>query len=248
MLKLLKYEIRKQMFSKILIALALGVLAFFCGIYILSGRQDDTTVIMGLMGLLMTIAIFYEAFECMLAYDKDISTKQSYMLFLVPQPAYKVLGAKILAAVVQIIVTIIVFTAVIATCMTFYLMKFENVKKLFMMLKELLKGMFYIDINWNYLIQGMIGLIVLWLFVVMLAIFLITLFNTILGHGKLISLLTVISYFFLFWVTGEVENAISGIHFPSETMHMIVSYAYFGIIDVVLFVGSTWLIEKKLSV
>ena len=116
------------------------------------------------------------------------------------------------------------------------------------MLKELLKGMFYIDINWNYLIQGMIGLIVLWLFVVMLAIFLITLFNTILGHGKLISLLTVIAYFFLFWVTGEVENAISGIHFPSETMHMIVSYAYFGIIDVVLFAGSTWLIEKKLSV
>lgn len=248
MLKLLKYEIRKQMFSKILIALALGVLAIFCGVYIFSGRQEDTSIIIGLMGLLMTIAIFYEAFECMLAYDKDLSTKQSYMLFLVPQPAYKVLGAKILAAVVQIIVTIIVFTAVIATSMTFYLMKFENIKKLFMRLKELLKEMLSIDINWTYLIEGIIGLIVLWLFVVMLAIFLITLFNTILGHGKLMTLLTVIAYFFLFWVTGQVENAISGIHFSSDTMHMIVSYAYFGIIDVVLFAGSTWLIEKKLSV
>lgn len=248
MLKLLKYEIRKHMFSKILIALALGVLTIFCGIYILSGRQEDTSVIIGLMGLLMTIAIFYEAFECMLAYDKDLSTKQSYMLFLVPQPAYKVLGAKILAAVVQIIITIIVFTAVIVTSLTFYIMKFENIKKMFMMLKELLKEMLYIDINWSYLIEGIVGLVVLWLFVVMLAIFLITLFNTILGHGKIMTLLTVIAYFFLFWVTARVENGISGIHFPSETMHMIVSYLYFGIIDVLLFVGSTWLIEKKLSV
>lgn len=87
----------------------------------------------------------------------------------------------------------------------------------------------------------------MWVFIVMLGIFIITVLNIALNGNKLISLLTIVSYFVLLCVVGKGENLMYG-HGLTETVEEIMCYFYYGILDLILFFSTSWLMDKKLSV
>ena len=104
MLRLLKYELRKTMMSK-LILLAVTAVAqavFLAGLW---GNRENTLAIgavllffiaiigIGLMGILSVATL-----------HKDMNTKQSYMLFMTPNSCYKILGAKVLECGLSILI------------------------------------------------------------------------------------------------------------------------------------------------
>lgn len=215
MLKLIKYEFQKQIFSKMVIELTFG--------------------------------IFYVAIESIIVFEKDLSTKQSYMLFLVPKTSKEILGSKIIANVLQIIVTLVSFIAVIGLCGSILVIKSEGVQAFISGMKEFIERVFQIDLNLAYLVAGVVTLVVLWLFLVMLGILITTALHTILGGNKFISFLAIVSYFVLIYVVGCGENMIYG-HGLSEMVEDIICYVYYGILDLLFFFATSWLMDKKLSV
>lgn len=247
MLKLMKYEFQKQMFSKVIIAIILGVLAGFFTLVTILGKKDASEAAIGLMIGVMTIAILYVALECMVVFEKDLNTKQSYMLFLVPQTSKSILGAKIIAGILQTLFTMLIFAAVIGICGTVYLLKYEGMKQIFDTIIRMIEENLEIKIDFIYIIQSAAQIIVLWVFMVMLGIFIITVLNTVLNGNKLISLLTFMSYFVLLFVVGKGEDLMYG-HGLSNAVEEIMCYVYYGIIDLILFFSTSWLMEKKLSV
>ena len=96
MLKLMKYEVRKTMFSKVIILIitALAEIAYLIGVF---AKKEDIMA-WGIMGLTMCalIGIFYIGIESLIVFHRDLNTKQSYMLFLTPNSSYRILGAKVL--------------------------------------------------------------------------------------------------------------------------------------------------------
>ena len=85
MLKLVKYEWKKQRTSRLVILglLAAGLIAFWGGILF---RNDTVTVLS--LAFLYTFAVmvlFYTGVESVLVFNRDLRTKQSYMLFMVPR-------------------------------------------------------------------------------------------------------------------------------------------------------------------
>ena len=92
MLKLMKYEFKKQMFSKIIIAAILGVLTLYFGIACVIDKETHAAIATMLIFTVMVFAGLYVAVESLSVYDKDLKTKQSYMLFLVPKSSYEILG------------------------------------------------------------------------------------------------------------------------------------------------------------
>lgn len=82
MLKLMKYEFKKQMFSKIIIAAILGVLTLYFGIACVIDKETHAAIATMLIFTVMVFAGLYVAVESLSVYDKDLKTKQSYMLFL----------------------------------------------------------------------------------------------------------------------------------------------------------------------
>lgn len=215
MLKLMKYEFQKQIFSKMVIELTFG--------------------------------IFYVAIESIIVFEKDLSTKQSYMLFLVPKTPKEILGSKIIANVLQIIETLVSFIAVIGLCGSILAIKSEGVQAFISVMKEFIERVFQIDLNLAYLVAGVVTLVVLWLFLVMLGILITTALHTILGGNKFISFLAIVSYFVLIYVVGCGENMIYG-HGLSEMVEDIICYVYYGILDLLFFFATSWLMDKKLSV
>ena len=96
MIRLLKYELRKTLFSK-LVLLGITVIAqavFLAGLW---GDKENTLAIGAV--LLFFIAIIGIALMGILSLTtlhKDMNTRQGYMLFMTPNSSYRILGAKVL--------------------------------------------------------------------------------------------------------------------------------------------------------
>ncbi len=94
MSKLLKYENRKSLFYKLVI---LGVTAVMEIIFLIGviGKYENPMFI-GILGLVFTAVsgIAFIGIESVITLYRDLTTKQSYMLFMTPNSSYKILGAK----------------------------------------------------------------------------------------------------------------------------------------------------------
>ncbi len=96
MLRLLKYELRKTLMSKlILLGITIAAQAvFLAGLW---GKKENTLAVGAV--LLFFIAITGIALMGVLSVatlHKDMNTRQGYMLFMTPNSCYKILGAKVI--------------------------------------------------------------------------------------------------------------------------------------------------------
>lgn len=247
MLKLMKYEFQKQMFSKLIMGIGLGVLGIVFLIFNYTGKQNGAEAMMALMALGMMISVVYAIFEYLTVYEKDLTTKQSYMLFLVPKGAKSILGAKMLSAILQIFVTFVMFGGAIALCFSLYCMKYEGMQAFFEEVKLFLEAVFKIKLDVALVLETCFELFILWVFVVMLGVFLTTVMNTVLNKNKLTTVLVCVLYFVCFWLIAGFEEFILDLNW-SEFGKNIFSYAYLIGLDLVFFFGTAWLLDKKLSV
>lgn len=249
MLKLMKYELKKQMFSKLIMAIGLGVLVALFLFFNYSGDQDGAEAMMAFMGLGMMISVMYAIFEYLTVYEKDLTTKQSYMLFLVPQSSKSILGAKMLSAILQIALTFVMFGGAIALCFTLFCLKYEGMKAFFDDVKQFIEGIFQIQIDMALVLETCAQVFIVWVFAIMLGVFLTTVMNTVLNKSKITTIIVVVLYFVCFWLLIELDE---GIDILSDSLpkvvQSVIEYVYMIGLDVALFFGSCWLMDKKLSV
>lgn len=251
MTKLIKYEFQKQMFSKIVIMVSLAVLIVLFTYGVIRDDEQMSMVILAVTSVFMMLAITYVGIEGAVVYSKDLRTKQSYMLFMVPQSSWSILGAKVIASVLQILFTMFIFTVTLAANVTIFLMHNANMQELVEMVKQFVEAVFNIRVDAGLLAQGLGVTFILWVFLFMLAVFVETLLYTVFNQGKLISVLAVVAYCLVFWGIVQLENTLCGLLAQMNPSQMILSgmsYAYYLALDLILFFASAWLIEKKLSV
>ena len=129
--KLMKYEFRKQLMSKIII-LAVGAvleILFVLGLFLEKEKWLGTAT-----GLPMTtafIGLFYLSFESVVTFSNDLRTKQSYMLFLTPRNMFQVVGAKIVVTVIQIFGAGLLFTLIAIGDVALVCSKYGKIQELF---------------------------------------------------------------------------------------------------------------------
>lgn len=247
----MKYEFRKQMFSKMVIAIILGVLVGYFTVMSIMDKEQNAAVALVLMSFVMIVAAFYVSMESLIVYGKDLKTKQSYMLFLVPQSSYKILGAKMISAVLQIFFTMAIYIVTLGLCGMIYLMKYSNIKQMLEFFKELFEVSFDMRIDFWLMFKVLSYMFILWVFIVILGIFAETLINIVLTRGKLTSFLSVVMYIFIFWAVARVESGIYDGMMAANVSNAaanVIEIIYYLVIDAALYIASAWLIDKKLSV
>ncbi|MBQ9264889.1 MAG: hypothetical protein IJ189_11875 [Clostridia bacterium] len=96
MSKLMKYEFRKTLATKLILLgiTAVAEIAFLLGLYLEKTRLLATSV--AILTLLAIGGILMIGLGSILIFHRDINTKQSYMLFMTPNSCYKILGAKVI--------------------------------------------------------------------------------------------------------------------------------------------------------
>ena len=104
MLRLLKYELRKTLFSKLVL---FGVTVVAQAIFLIGlwGNKENTLAIgAALLFFIAVTGIILMGILSTATLHKDMNTKQGYMLFMTPNSCYRILGAKVLECGISILI------------------------------------------------------------------------------------------------------------------------------------------------
>ena len=87
--KLIKYELRKQRASRmvIFIALAIALVGFWTGILFMNNTLMGVSAAAMVFGAVFVL--FYTGIEGILVFNRDLRTKQSYMLWMLPRSIWE---------------------------------------------------------------------------------------------------------------------------------------------------------------
>jgi len=250
MFKLIKYESKKQMFSKLVILaiIALIEIFFFAGIAL--SKEGMIANSMGILALFTMGALFFLAFESIITFNSDLKQKQSYMLFLTPNTTYGIVGAKVLYAAIQIVLAGIAFAGVFAINGGVLLAKYSSIAQFKEMVLTALNNFYNVEIKTSYVILAIILVVVLWLNTVTVAFFSITLSTTFLANKRFKGFVSFVIFLFLNYLYSKVADLTLGnIEILQETtLYLVLQILYMLCFTIITYIGTAWMLDKKVSV
>ena len=110
--KIIKYEWKKQRTSRTDHLFRTTYLpAGICFRYNFQKRYFCISQVTEFMLFCSFLVIFYTGIESLLVFNRDLRTKQIVTLWMIPKSTYEILGAKFLAAILQMLFVFTVFAA-----------------------------------------------------------------------------------------------------------------------------------------
>nr|WP_294531042.1 hypothetical protein [uncultured Blautia sp.] len=241
MLKLMKYEFRKTAFSKlILLCITLIVeVVYLLGIFLKNGDL----LFLGVMFLVLcaNVGILYIGLESITILQKELNTKQSYMLFLTPRSSYQILGAKILENGISILLTG-AFFAVLAVID----IAVGNFKESWDMLINILDMNMSISIDPGAIAYTFFIALAGWITCVVTADLAVILSASVLAGKKGSGAISFIIFIIITVLLSMGMDRIPDM--KSDELTFVLNIAAALVVSVILYLISGWVMEKKLSV
>ena len=247
--KLMKYEWRKQRTSRFIILFLLAACLF--GFAIGSIFEHDMLAVTSVMFMILgsVLVIFYVGIESLLVFNKDLRTKQSHMLWMLPKSVFEILGAKFLAAILQMLFVFIAFSTAGLASVFILFTSMGELKLLFERIKVLVTQLFQVNIDWSAFFLFMFWAFLAWTLVIMTGFLAIIISRTLFLNSKFSGLFSVILFFLINYAVEYVyilmDNYVIG---ESGLMFSIFSFGYYVVACAILFVISGVLADRKLSV
>ena len=247
MYNLIKYELRKTLGLKGIIAAIIGLIeiSFLIGLY----TESDGFLAFGVIGLIIgssTAVVIIGAYSIKLL-SNDLNTKQAYMLFMTPNSSYKILGAKVIENYLSIIIASVFFTAIGALDVFLAFAKYNSLKDFFDGL-----GLFWTElgeINPGVIILAIATMIAFWLYVIGTAFFCVVVSATFLNGKKHNGLISFILFVVIVNVFGKITNvivdAIDGTQFNATAIAEIIIFL---VLSAFMYLATAWIMDNKLSV
>lgn len=251
--KLMKYEFRKQLLSKIIVGVLVAALELLYIVGVLTENGDWAGLGAGLLMITAVVALFYFSFEAIITYSNDLKTKQSYMLFLTPRSMYQIVGAKMLTTVLQILGVGLLFAFLLVGDVLLICAKNGEIKVLIEGVKSFFLMLTGIEIRWLEIGYMVFILLVTWLEFILMAFFSITLSTTLFANKRLKGVASVAIYFILEWVIRKLADLVTSAGVPAGE-YLVADgevWAYIGVYAVAMllcYFGTALLLEKKVSV
>jgi len=243
MLKLMKYEARRQVFSKVVIlgGLLIASVAFF--VFYQRGMENSTMTVLNLMGLATIMIPWFAVMEYVDSFGKDLNTRQGYLVFMIPKKTTAILAAKLLVALIHVVVLGPLFFSVVSFCERLSEDKYGYNGGMILLLVH--------DVSAE--VSGVGDAIGLGLLVLSVLLFVANVCAFGLAtqaEGKMAFLVPVeivAIAFVAFFLLGRIDALLDLLKTP-ELVGDIVKWVYMIGIDAALFFGSARLIDKKASI
>lgn len=246
MLKLMKYEFRKTAFSKmiLLVITALFELFFLAGVFL---KKDDLTAIgIAMLAVCATVGVVYIGLESVMMLQRELNSKQSYMLFLMPKSSYEILGAKILENGISILLTGVCFALLAVLDVTVATLYIGGVKELMNMVQSVLHMGIDVMLEPKYILFGFFSTLASWIIYIVNADLAVILSASVLAGKKASGLVSFLIFLLLSGVLGWGMDRIPS--FQNAELDFILYIAVAFVVSLLLYLVSGWIMEKKLSV
>lgn len=250
--KLIKYELKKQMLSKIVV----GVLAAICEAIFFVGliidKEEWAGVGLGVLFILGFASLFYFSFETIITYSNDLKTKQSYMLFLIPRNMYQVVGAKMITTLLQILLFGAAFMAIIIGDVFAVCARYGEIKDLIEVLKMMFEEIAGFNVNMEEVIFVICTLLVVWIEFILMCMLAITLSTTLFANKRYKGVISFGIYIVFELLLAKVADLVTKGTMSGENLEVnAMAWIFIGVYAVAMvlcYFGTTWLLDKKISV
>lgn len=246
MLKLMKYEFRKNRLSKLilLVLTAISEVLYLAGVFF----EWENGLGFGVLGLTICamVGIIYIGIESLITFYRDLNTKQSYMLFLTPRSSFQILGAKVLENALSIFLAGLLFALLAAVDISTALIHIGGLEELVNFVKSALRHInITISINGPQTLIGFMSILTSWLMMIVTGYLAILLSATVLAGKKLSGLISFAIFVLLDWLFGILLNYLPKLE---GTMYFVELIGASLVITVVMYLITGWIMERKLSV
>lgn len=255
MLKMIKYEYRRGIFSLLVVFFALAILEAYFLISTLVKNQTHSSISISLLFVASTCCIIFVFAYGVISYNNDLKNKYGYMVFMTPLSTYKIIGAKL----VSTLLTGVTLAAVIGILGVIDYNLAVNTYEL----SELVDFTVDIMLSFGYslpiILLNLLCYIIMFLieffFMVTLAYLAISLCSTVLQNKKGKGLVSVILYIILMVAITYIADKIPHIYGSGENIDTMGRLIINQLPQIILyalcmagsFIGSAALLDKKIS-
>lgn len=254
MLHLIKYEYRKNMVLYIVLFALIFAIEALCGLAIAVEDEFVTffTIYVAMQGIPIVMLFFFVT--NIITYSRELNSRAGYLAFMTPCSAFEIAGSKFLTMIINATLAIGLFIGFGAIDFAALMAKFGGEFDFEEFIRELalVLSIFGINIDFSSVIAMIIVLFLMVFTIMSLLFFAITLSRTLLeNRGGRVPLAI------LFFVVLIVANIFAIVYMPSFSFGDTAMLSFLGrwpLIFLMLlefagsYIGSSFLLEKKLSV
>ena len=245
--KLMKYEFRKTRAAKlaVLAITALAEIVFLIGVF---GNNDERTAIgIFLLAMCAMFGLFVIGVQSVVILHRDMSTRQSYMLFMTPNSRWSILGAKVLENGVSILLAGAFFAALAVADISLFLAKNHQMEQLWEMLNRMIQSFnSEIDISRTNFLLLALFMVSAWLSTVVCAYLADVVACALLTGKRASGAIAFVLFIVLNYLESEIISlAVRGMNFSTT---MLVSSGLELVMTVIMYVCAATIMERKLSV
>lgn len=248
MLKLMKYEFRKQLFTKFVMLGGIFLLELYFLYGVILKDNNKIGIATGLLVFAAVVIFSFVAFESILTFHRDLKTKQSYMLFLVPKSTYTIVGAKVASAFLQMVFVALAFIVITALDFTILVARSGGFKEVVEMVKTFLNEIMNINVRVDILILLFLVAVLQWFVFLTIAMLSITLSNTFLANSRWKGVISVILFLVINYVCTRILGAIMPNVMDLTVGYLLLTCLYSFIEVAIAYFVTSWMLDKKVSV
>jgi hypothetical protein len=200
-------------------------------------------------GFAIIVFVFVIALQ---SYSKELGSKYSYMTFMTPNTTYSIIGSKLLSTGLIALITTIIGVLLVVVDYNIFINQFSDVKNMKEMFEQMLSLQGY-KLN-DVFASVLVYFIVLWLGIftwICVAYFAITLSATAFANKKFRGVISFVIFIVIAIVISKLTNSLPKLDLGSGMVNSLLSPLYSYILDIVViictFIGSSILLEKKVS-
>lgn len=247
MLKLIKYEFRKTMFSKMILLAITAVfeIIYLAGVFL--EREDALGI--GVFGLVLcaVVGIMYIGIESINVFHKDLNTKQSYMLFLTPNSSFKILGAKVLENGISILISGAFFAVLAAVDISTGILYIGGLEEFLDMLDYLFISLqVNINITPESVLMAFAVALASWLMIIVTADFAVVLAATVFAGKKFSGLVSFILFLLIDAAGSKIMECLPVL--ANDYAEFALNIGAIFIMVIVMYFVTGWIMDRKLSV
>lgn len=245
--KLMKYEFRKMRLSRLIILAAalIGEILFLLGV----SMELEKVLAAGMIILVLDalFGIFYIGIESILILSRDLNTRQSYMLFMMPRNSYQIMGAKVLSNLISLSLAGVFFGALAAADISFLMIRIDGLKMFWENVKMFLESIFE-QLPSAADIASVAGAgLMEWFLTIVIGYLAVVLAATVLAGKKLGGILSFVSFLVFCWAVSFLDSRIIP-EMNSLSASMAVHGAFYLVVAILFSLLTCWIMERKLSV
>ena len=241
MLKLTKYELRKNLLGIGIVAGIICVLQALFMFFCLTENLNYTSLFGGLLIIATSVSYFIVFIFGVVTYYRELSSKSSYLIFMTPNSSLSIITSKLL------------YTLIIGIGISAIFIGFGDLADALKNFSEMLKimGIDVVNIIIN-IVAGIISFLITFFFLISLAYFAITLSSTALQNKKIKGFISVVLFCVLAYATIKISSLLPELYKnPDSLSQALMSSLPATIFQLLMVVactfGSAVLLDKKVS-